>query len=118
MGKYSGTLMDHFFAPRNAGRMDSPDRSGRAGSAASGLLMVLQLRLLEDRVAEARFQTFGCGVAIACGSALTEMVTGRTLQECRSITEVELAQALGGVPDDKLHCPALAITALRDALGH
>jgi NifU-like protein involved in Fe-S cluster formation len=118
MGKYTSTLMEHFFAPRNPGRMDCPDRCGRAGSAGSGLLMVLQLRLSEDRVAEARFQTFGCGVAIACGSALTEMVTGRTLQECRSITEVELAQALGGVPDDKLHCPALAITALRDALGH
>jgi hypothetical protein len=55
MGKYSGTLMDHFFAPRNAGRMDSPDRCGRAGSATSGLLLVVQLRLREDRVAEARF---------------------------------------------------------------
>jgi nitrogen fixation NifU-like protein len=117
MGKYSGTLMDHFFAPRNAGRMDSPDRCGRAGSAASGLLMVLQLRLRGDRVAEARFQTFGCGVAIACGSALTELVTGRTLEACRSITELELVQALSGVPDDKRHCPTLAIAALHDALG-
>jgi nitrogen fixation NifU-like protein len=116
MGKYSDILMDHFFAPRNGGRMEGPDRVGQAGTPGQGPFMVLYLRLDGDRVTEARFQTYGCGPAIAAGSMLTVLVTGRTVAECLALTAEELTEALGGVPPEKQHCPALAIQALRAAL--
>jgi nitrogen fixation NifU-like protein len=108
--------MDHFFSPRNAGRIECPDRSGRSGATSSGPFIVLYLVLQNGAVKQARFQTYGCGAAIACGSMLTELITNRSIPECLSMTAEQLADALGGVPADKLHCPALAITALQDAL--
>lgn len=117
MGRFSETLMDHFTYPRNSGALESPDRVGRAGAPGQGPYMELQLKIEGDKVAAARFRTHGCGASIAAGSMLTEMVTGRTVSDCLRLTPEELAEALGGFPPDKQHCPVLAVAALRDALG-
>jgi nitrogen fixation protein NifU and related proteins len=116
MGKFSETLMDHVTAPRNTGVMENPDFTGMAGSPGRGAFLVLCLRVRDGRIAEAKFQTYGCGPSIAAGSMLTEMIVGRTLDECREVTAEQLIEALDGVPPDKLHCPALAIGALRNAI--
>jgi nitrogen fixation NifU-like protein len=114
---FSDTLMDHFTSPRNSGTMEAPDRVGQAGTLGQGPFLVLYLRVVDDAIAAARFRTFGCGATIAAGSALTELIIGRTLYRCRLLTAEDVIAALDGVPADKLHCPALAIAALRDALG-
>ncbi len=80
--------------------------------------MILYLRLENDRIAAAKYHTIGCGPTIASGSMLTEMIVGKTVAECGGITSEKLIDALDGVPPDKLHCPALAVAALRDALAH
>ena len=117
MTRFSETLMEHFTSPRNVGAMEAPDRVGQAGTLGQGPFMTLYLRLDGDRVAEARYRTFGCGVSIASGSALTELVTGHTVEECLALTPENVAAALDGVPPDKAHGPVLAITALRAALA-
>jgi nitrogen fixation NifU-like protein len=116
MGKYSDVLMDHFTSPRNSGSLESPDVTGHAGAPGRGPFLILYLRIAEGQVAAAKFQTYGCGPTIACGSMLTELITGRPIAECLELTPDALSQALEGVPADKLHSPALAIAALRDAL--
>lgn len=119
MGKYSDTLMDHFSSPRNSGPMAGPDLVGHAGTPGSGPFLILYLRMDGETVAGASFQTYGCGPTIASGSVLTEAVAGRTVAECLGLTHQDIVDALDGVPADKLHGPALAIAALRDALkGH
>jgi len=117
MGRFSETLMDHFTSPRNSGPLEAPDRVGHAGAPGRGPFMVLHLRLDGGTVAAARFQTYGCGASIAAGSMLTELITGRPVGDCRALTAEALSGALGGFPPDKQHCPALAVAALRDALG-
>ena len=79
--------------------------------------MILYLEVEDGRIAAAKYHTVGCGPTIACGSMLSEMVVGRSIAECRELTAEDLIEALDGVPPDKLHCPALAIGALRDALA-
>ena len=117
MARYSEMLTEHVMAPRNSGVLEKPDLAGHAGTPGRGAFMVLFLKLEGDRVAAAKYQTYGCGPTIASGSMLTEMVVGRTIAECDALTVEDLTQALHGVPPDKLHCPALAIGALRDALS-
>jgi nitrogen fixation NifU-like protein len=116
MGKFSETLMDHFTSPRNTGTLESPDRIGQAGTLGNGPYMVLYLRIKDDVIVEAKYRTYGCGTTIAAGSILTELVTGRSIAACLSLTVDDLITALEGVPPDKLHSPALAIAALQDAL--
>lgn len=116
MSQFSELLMDHFNSPRNSGRMENPDRVGIAGMPGSGPYVALYLRITSDQISEARFQTHGCGVSIACGSMLTEMITGRATEECLALTPERLSEALDGVPGTKLHCPVLAIAALKNAL--
>jgi nitrogen fixation protein NifU and related proteins len=117
MGQLSEILMDHFNAPRNSGRMEIPDRVGIAGTPGRRPYVALYLRLAGDVISEARFQTHGCGVSIACGSMLTEMIIGRAADECLELTPERLSEALDGVPGTKLHCPALAVAALKNALN-
>jgi nitrogen fixation NifU-like protein len=116
MGKFSETLMDHFLSPRNSGPMENPDAVGHAGTPGRGAFMILYLRVAEGAIAEARFQTVGCGVSIASGSVLTELIRGWLIAECLALTATDVIAALDGVPPDKLHGPALGIDALRDAL--
>ena len=117
MGKYSDTLVEHVMAPRNAGVMEHPDLTGHAGSPGRGAFMILFLRVNDGRISAAKYHTVGCGPTIASGSMLTELIVGRTMADCGGVTAEVLAAALDGVPPDKLHCPALAISALRDALS-
>jgi nitrogen fixation protein NifU and related proteins len=117
MGKYSDTLVEHVLAPRNGGVMANPDLTGHAGSPGRGAFMILFLCVQNGRIATAKFHTIGCGPTIASGSMLTELIVGRTIGECGELTTEKLIEALDGVPPDKLHCPALAIGALRDALS-
>ena len=117
MGKYSETLTEHVMDPRNTGVMEKADLTGHAGTPGRGAFLVLFLKVEDDRIAEAKYQTYGCGPTIASGSMLTELIVGRTLDECRVLTSDDLIAALDGVPPDKLHCPALAIGALQDALS-
>jgi NifU-like protein involved in Fe-S cluster formation len=116
MGRFSEVLMDHFNSPRNSGVLEAPDRIGRAGAAGQGPYLTLYLKLDGQVIAAARFQTYGCGASIAAGSMLTEMVIGRSVADCLALTADQLSEALGGFPPDKLHCPIMAVTALRDAL--
>ena len=109
MAKYSEMLTEHVMQPRNSGVLENPDLSGHAGTPGRGAFMVLYLRLSGDRVAAAKYQTYGCGPTIASGSMLTEMIVGRTIAECLALSVEDLIEALDGVPPDKLHCPALAI---------
>ncbi len=95
MGQYSDTLMDHFTSPRNIGRMESPDRVGIAGTPGQGPFMVLCLKLQNDIVEDAKYQTHGCGVTVAAGSALTELIISGSLDQCRSITVEHLTASLG-----------------------
>jgi nitrogen fixation NifU-like protein len=96
--------------------MDSPDSIGCVGRPGNGPFLILCLRCTDDTVSEAKFQTYGCGATIACGSMLTTMIIGRSIEECRQFTQEQLIAALDGVPPDKMHSPALAIGALRAAL--
>jgi NifU-like protein involved in Fe-S cluster formation len=116
MGKYSDTLMDHFLAPRNSGPLESPDVTGHAGAPGRGPFLILYLRIEGNKVTAARFQTYGCGPSIACGSMLTELIIGRSVADCSRLTIETLIECLDGVPAEKRHSPALAIAALRDAL--
>ena len=118
MGSYSETMMDHVLSPRNGGVMDNPRLTGRAGTPGRGAFMVLYLGVENDRISGAKYHTVGCGPTIASGSMLSEMVVGRSIEECRELTAEKLTEALDGLPPDKLNCPALAVAALRDALSH
>jgi len=117
MGKYSEILTDHVITPRNGGVMENPDLTGHAGAPGRGAFMILFLGLRDERITAAKYHTVGCGPTIASGSMLTELIVGRTIAECRELTAEHLIEALDGVPPDKLHCPALAVAALHDALS-
>ena len=110
-------MTDHVLSPRNGGVMEYPDLTGHAGTPGRGAFLILYLRVEESRIAAAKYHTVGCGPTIACGSMLSELVVGRSIDDCRELTAEDLIEALDGVPPDKLHCPALAIAALRDALS-
>jgi nitrogen fixation NifU-like protein len=114
--RFSDILMDHFNAPRNSGAMDKPDCIGLVGVPGQGPFLLLCLRVEDGYVVEARYQTHGCGASIAAGSMLTVLIMQRSVGDCLAITADQLTEALGGVPPDKLHCPAMAIAALRNAL--
>lgn len=117
MPQYSDAVMDHFSNPRNVGHMDNPDAVGMSGNPRRPPFMVMHFRLREGMVAEVRFQTFGCVPAIAAGSALTEMVAGRKIDECLALTEEDVDRALGGLPPQRAYCAGLAVSAMRDALA-
>jgi NifU-like protein involved in Fe-S cluster formation len=87
-----------------------------SGTPQHGPFLTLDLQIRDDVITDARFQTYGCGPAIACGSVLTVLIIGRSIAEARSLTAEHLIKALDGLPDDKRHCADLAIGALRDAL--
>ena len=118
MAKYSETLTEHVMSPRNGGAIECPDLTGHAGAPGRGAFMILYLKVEDERIAVAKYHTVGCGPTIASGSMLTEMIKGKSIAECRELTVENLIDALDGVPPDKLHCPALAIGALKDALAH
>ncbi|MBL0712351.1 MAG: Fe-S cluster assembly scaffold protein NifU [Desulfosarcina sp.] len=113
---YSKTVMDHFRNPRNVGVIDDADGVGEVGNPLCGDMMTIYLKIEEDRIADIKFQTFGCGSAIAVSSMLTEIAKGKTLDEARTITNKDVAHALEGLPKNKLHCSNLGADALQLAL--
>ena len=115
-GPYSEKVMDHFMNPRNVGEIESADGVGEVGNPACGDMMRLYLKIGEGRVLDAKFRTFGCGAAIASSSMLTEMIKGKTVDEARAITNLQVAEALDGLPAVKIHCSVMAEQAVKSAL--
>jgi nitrogen fixation NifU-like protein len=115
---YSETLLEHFRAPRNAGMMRNADAVGESQDGSCGDLARFHLRVLDGRVVEARFQTYGCGPSIAASSLATELVQGRTVEELTELAPAAVEAALGGLPDDRRHAASLVVDALRAAAAH
>lgn len=113
---YNEKVIDHFSNPRNVGEMPEADIVGESGSFKCGDTMKIYLKIEKERISEVKFQTFGCGAAIASSSMLTEMVKGKTLEEAQRVTNEDVALELGGLPPLKMHCSNLAADALRDAI--
>ncbi len=114
--EYSERAIDHFTAPRNVGAVEMPDGKGSDANPSCGDRTTITLRVSEGRVSEARFRTFGCTAAIAAASALTELVTGRPLEEAACLEPADVLRALGGLPQRKEACALMAVGALRAAL--
>jgi len=113
---YSKTVMDHFRNPRNVGVIEDADGVGEVGNPLCGDMMTIYLKIDDDRIADIKFQTFGCGSAIAVSSMLTEIAKGKSVDEARKITNKDVADALEGLPKNKLHCSNLGADALQMAL--
>jgi NifU-like protein involved in Fe-S cluster formation len=113
--RYSPTLVDHFLNPRNAGLMQDPDGVGEEEYAGCGDLTRFFLRVRQGRVAEARFQTYGCGPTIAAASLASELATGRLVEDLIAIKAHEIEDALGGLPEDRKHAAEVAAGAVRAA---
>jgi len=114
---YSDTVIEHFQNPRNAGEIEHPDGEATKSNPVCGDRMRVTIRIADGRVSEVRWQTRGCPPAIATSSFTSEMVRGWTLEEVESLTRERIAEAIGGLPGDKVHCSVLAADALRGAIA-
>ncbi|MDP6509653.1 MAG: Fe-S cluster assembly scaffold protein NifU [Dehalococcoidia bacterium] len=113
---YSDLVMDHFRNPRNVGTIEDADGVGNVGNPVCGDVMQMMIKVKENRIEDIKFQTMGCGAAIATSSISTEMVMGKTLDEARELSNKAVAEALGGLPPAKMHCSNLAADAIHLAL--
>ena len=116
MALYTDTVMDHFMHPRNVGEIKDPSGVGEVGNAKCGDIMKMYLDIENDVIKDVKFETFGCGSAIASSSMATEMIKGKTVEEALSLTNKEVVDALGGLPAHKLHCSVLAEEAVKSAV--
>ena len=117
MAAYSPLVMEHFENPRNAGEMDAPDGDATTSNPVCGDRMRVMIRVDNGRVADVRWQTRGCPPAIATSSYASELVKGWTLEEVEALTRESLAEGVGGLPKDKIHCSVLAADAIREAVA-
>ena len=109
---YSELVIEHFMNPRNVGVIEDADGVGKLSSPVCGDIMEITIKVLDSRIADIKFRTFGCAAAIASSSMLTETVKGKTLEEAMAVTDDDIAEALGGLPEQKMHCSNLAARAL------
>ncbi|MBR4424815.1 MAG: Fe-S cluster assembly scaffold protein NifU [Oscillospiraceae bacterium] len=116
MALYSEKVMDHFRNPRNVGVIPDADGVGQVGNAKCGDIMKMYLKITDGVIADVKFETFGCGSAIASSSMATELIKGKPVSEALALTNKAVAEALDGLPDYKLHCSVLAEQAVRAAL--
>ena len=115
MALYSEKVMDHFRNPRNVGKIDDADGVGEVGNAKCGDIMKIYLKIENDIIVDVKFNTFGCGSAIASSSMATELINGKPLSKALELTNKAVAEALDGLPAHKLHCSVLAEEAIRAA---
>ena len=116
MALYSEKVMDHFLHPRNVGVIEDANAIGEVGNAKCGDIMKMYLKIRDDIVEDVKFETFGCGSAIASSSMATEMIKGKPLSEVRTRTNKAVTEALDGLPAHKIHCSVLAEEAIHSAL--
>ena len=116
MSAYSELVMQHYESPRNRGRIEDPDGVGEVGNPVCGDMMTIMIKVKEDRIDEIKFETFGCGAAVAVSSIVTEMAKGKTLKEALKISTETLAAQLGELPKNELHCSNLGADALHKAI--
>ena len=116
MALYTETVMDHFTHPRNVGEIPDADGVGEVGNAKCGDIMKMYLKIKDDRIEDAKFETFGCGSAIASSSMATELIKGKTIEEALAVTNKQVVDALGGLPAYKLHCSVLAEESIKAAV--
>ncbi len=116
MALYSEKVMDHFRNPRNVGVLEDANGIGEVGNAKCGDIMKMYLKIEDDIVKDVKFETFGCGSAIASSSMATELIKGKPVSEARQLTNKAVAEALDGLPDYKMHCSVLAQEAIESAL--
>ena len=116
MALYSDKVMDHFMNPRNVGCIENADGIGEIGNAKCGDIMKIYLKIENDVIVDAKFETFGCGSAIASSSMATELIVGKPVSDALALTNKAVAEALDGLPAHKLHCSVLAEEAIKNAL--
>ena len=116
MALYTETVMDHFTHPRNVGEIPDANGVGAVGNAKCGDIMKMYLKIKDDRIEDAKFETFGCGSAIASSSMATELIKGKTVDEALAVTNKQVVDALGGLPAYKLHCSVLAEESIKAAV--
>lgn len=114
---YSEKVMDHFTNPRNVGEVENANASGQVGNAVCGDIMNITMRIDDGIITDVKFRTFGCGAAVATSSMATEMVKGKPVTEALQLTNQAVAEALDGLPPQKLHCSVLAEEAIRAAIA-
>lgn len=113
---YSEKVMDHFMNPRNVGEIPDADGVGMEGNPTCGDVMKIFIKVEEGKIVDAKFKTFGCGASIAVSSMVTEMIKGRTIDEALAISKETVANELGGLPPQKMHCSNLGADALKKAI--
>ena len=116
MALYSEKVMDHFMNPRNVGAIENASGVGEVGNAKCGDIMKIYLKIEDDIIVDVKFETFGCGSAIASSSMATEMIKGKHIDEAMALTNKAVAEALDGLPAHKMHCSVLAEEAIKKAL--
>ena len=113
---YTEKVMDHFRNPHNMGEIEDADGVGTVGNPVCGDMMTIYIKVKDNRIADIRFKTFGCGAAIATSSMITELARGKTIEEAMKITRANVADSLGGLPPVKMHCSNLAADGLHAAI--